>query len=596
MKLAELATCRRMEEVLVQRDDRPDATPTASMQHHLQSCPTCRGRQQTWALVQQRALAANDVLDDLTRARVFGRVQASLAARPAREGGPGRRTRPMRTRFAWSLAFAAVVMLAFVLGTRLRTPDPGVAVTPVALEPYALHGPTEPRWVVPGKGLDHLELPPHASMRARLGPAADLTLLGPLELTVRDREKQRVELELGRGTLLADFDGSGGRSLRISTPDATVDIVGTRFMVDTSATRTRVAVAHGLVRVESKGRSRMVGAGLSWSTDQDALAPLDGGTVRMFARAALGQWEEELASESPPKDRKAETSEEDDKEGAKTGAKTGQGTIETGEGASRGTATERTVRRRRVHVRRPRTPLAVEFGGANQTEPRASQTDSSVVGSRLALVDAPQVPTRSPPPVPTAPLEEAAPAVVAPSPSAAPPAATVPVPTRPSASRATVSSLYKEAEQALKRGDAAGGKERLEALVRAFPRDTMADSARFELALQARQGGDQREALARLREILGHGTSGPFVEPARFLRCRVYLDEDRAAAETCLVRFVRDYPQSPHDEVAVRALVELSQAKGQCSKASQFAEMYLQRHPQGRFAEAAARVRSHCGE
>jgi hypothetical protein len=46
----------------------------------------------------------------------------------------------------------------------------------------------------------------------------------------------------------------------------------------------------------------------------------------------------------------------------------------------------------------------------------------------------------------------------------------------------------------------------------------------------------------------------------------------------------------------VRALVELSQAKGQCSKASQFAEMYLQRHPKGPFAEAAARVRSHCGE
>jgi len=54
--------CRRMEEVLVQRDAQPDAMPIASMQHHLQSCPTCRSHQQTWALVQQRASAANDVL------------------------------------------------------------------------------------------------------------------------------------------------------------------------------------------------------------------------------------------------------------------------------------------------------------------------------------------------------------------------------------------------------------------------------------------------------------------------------------------------------------------------------------------------------
>ena len=48
--------------------------------------------------------------------------------------------------------------------------------------------------------------------------------------------------------------------------------------------------------------------------------------------------------------------------------------------------------------------------------------------------------------------------------------------------------------------------------------------------------------------------------------------------------------------VAVRALIELSRAKGQCSKASQLAETYLQRHPKGAFADEAARVRSHCGE
>jgi len=124
----------------------------------------------------------------------------------------------------------------------------------------------------------------------------------------------------------------------------------------------------------------------------------------------------------------------------------------------------------------------------------------------------------------------------------------------------------------------------------------MADAARFELALLAKKDGNTTGAMAQIREILSHGPSGPFVEPARFLRCRVYLDGDRDAAETCLTRFVRDYPQSPHDDAAVRALIELSQRKGQCTKASQLAEVYLRRHPEGPFAQEAARVRSHCGD
>ena len=158
-----------------------------------------------------------------------------------------------------------------------------------------------------------------------------------------------------------------------------------------------------------------------------------------------------------------------------------------------------------------------------------------------------------------------------------------------------MSSLYKEAEQALGRGDATAARQRLAAVVHTFPRDAMADSARYELALLAHKDGDRREALALLREILGRGTGGAFVEPARFLRCRVYLDEDRDAAETCLVRFIRDYPRSPHGDVALQALVELSRARGQCGKAQQHAEVYLERYPHGRFAAEAARVRSRCG-
>jgi len=87
-----LAACRRLEEVLVERDANRDANrdamTTASLQQHLQSCEDCRRHQQTWAWVQQSALAANDVLDDLTSARVFGRVRARLDWEAAQRGKP----------------------------------------------------------------------------------------------------------------------------------------------------------------------------------------------------------------------------------------------------------------------------------------------------------------------------------------------------------------------------------------------------------------------------------------------------------------------------------------------------------------------------
>ena len=587
-----LALCRQVEKVLVERAGGADAVAFASMQHHLQTCSSCRQRQRTWTLVRRSASAANDVLDDLTRARVFGRVQAVLGAGAAGGGGRERavRVRRVRVRVAWSTAFAAVLILTFVLGTRLRRSEVTRAVAPVALEPYAVHVPAEPRLSVPGKGLDHLELPPRASMRARLGPAADLTLLGPLELAVRDSDKPRVELELGRGTLLGDFDGSGGRSLRISTVDATVDIVGTRFMVVATATHTRVAVDHGLVRVESKGRVRLVGAGLLWSTDQDDLAPIDVGTAGMFQQAALGRWQE-LASAPVPADAKAT----ERPEGA-----TKDDRVSGAEKTGRGGGKDPTARRRRVRVHR-RTEVVER--ASREPSRLSGPAGSSAGGARpIAAAMSPsmaRVPLEEAPPPP----EVVAPGSASPEGSAARASAPVapatepaPAAAPPAAPRASVSTVYKEAERAASRGDEAASKERLASLVRAFPHDVMADAARFELALLAKKDGNTTGAMAQIREILSHGPSGPFVEPARFLRCRVYLDGDRDAAETCLTRFVRDYPQSPHDDAAVRALIELSQRKGQCSKASQLAEVYLRRHPEGPFAQEAARVRSHCGD
>jgi len=192
-----------------------------------------------------------------------------------------------------------------------------------------------------------------------------------------------------------------------------------------------------------------------------------------------------------------------------------------------------------------------------------------------------------------APAEAAAKAPPPAAPAAAPSAAPE---TRPGE---TASSLYRRAEAALRQGDRIAGKKLLDQLVRAFPDQPATDSARYELAVMAERDGQSSEALARTREILRPGAQGPFVEPAEFLRCRVHLaqhgDPERRAALACLTGFVRDYPGSPHDEVALRALIELSREQGQCGEARRFAEAYLQRHPGGPFAADAGRVRSQCG-
>ena len=116
------AVCRQTEEVLVERNAERDAILMASTQQHFQSCRACERHQRTWLLVRENASKADDVLDDLTRARVFGRVQARLGAHTAREGRRQGPARTKRTRIAWSLAFAAVTVLAFASHTRSMYP------------------------------------------------------------------------------------------------------------------------------------------------------------------------------------------------------------------------------------------------------------------------------------------------------------------------------------------------------------------------------------------------------------------------------------------------------------------------------------------
>ena len=75
------------------------------------------------------------------------------------------------------------------------------------------------------------------------------------------RRGRRTTIDMSRGFVAVAFTGGHGRRLRVRTPAATVDVVGTRFVVDIGANGvTTVAVSEGRVRVRAGGRTLAVGA------------------------------------------------------------------------------------------------------------------------------------------------------------------------------------------------------------------------------------------------------------------------------------------------------------------------------------------------
>jgi outer membrane protein assembly factor BamD (BamD/ComL family) len=532
------ATCRKVQGAFAR--DRLEPQLAALMSHHLRDCADCRAQDRRRGQIADAILAADGTLDDLTRTQVLVRLLEAQRRQRA-SGATAERARD-RTWIGWALAVsAAAVLLIAVVPRPARQPPQGTPrLQPLTLGPYAVRSSADASAGLSGRGTDRVELSAGASMRARLGRAADLTLLGPLELAVRNADEQVVVLELKRGTLIGDLDGSAGRRLHIATPDAAVDIVGTRFLVEVVSGRTRVSVEHGRVRVESRGQVHVLDARQEWTTDRADAEPLGARRAALFERAAHGALEA-LAPDS----------------------------------------SDATVRRPAPTPsraeRRASPARAVAF--SEDAAPAAPAESSRAVRPELPRATAPAL--RPAPPKTS--VAAAAPAVAR---------TAVPAPQKPR--EETSASLYRGAETALRQGDDVAAKRLLDQLVRTFPDDPMTDSARYELALMAEKAGNVNEARAQTREILRPGAQGPFVDPARFLRCRITLAEDKAAATLCLTRFVSDFPQSPHDEVALRALIDLAREGRRCADARQFAETYLQRHPHGRFTTEAERARSQC--
>jgi TolA-binding protein len=542
------STCRELVDAIT-RDDRDDGAKAERIERHTPHCEACAARAHTRATVRDAVLAENDRLDDLTRTRVWARLTDTIDAVAARRASKGGRW----VRLAWPLGLAAAAVALLVVLHQSQwsrtTPVKEVATLPAdrVLTPYLVKTADEAERTELGKALDRLELPARTTVRAHLAQLAELMLVGPLDLKVASAKQGLVEVELARGTLVGDYDGARGGKLRVRSGEVTVEIVGTLFAVEANAGTTRVSVAHGKVRVERPGEVVVLVGGQSWSTSSKNVEPLARPASLLFEQAARGRVDQANAAD-PRGPALAEVQ-------ARLGAE---------------------APLREATASRVRRPLAANL------DRRAPEEQPDLASS----APEPQASSWTTPP--------AAPAVPS-VPPAAPRAELAPAPISPPAAPVTASSLYRQAEAALQRGEVARGQQLLSDLVLRFPDDPTADAARFELALNYQKAGKRDQALALADELVRGGREGPFVEPARFLRCR--LDVERAEkASACLQRFAEDYPRSPHHAQALQMLIEIEVTAGHCAQAADLAKRYLALHPHGAFAAQAEKVRSDCGK
>jgi len=169
-----------------------------------------------------RALMTTDEnLDDVKRARLWARLEPRLLGAHA----------PARSRWRWAL------------------PTGGALAAAAAIAVWLGRGGDAPRALV---------APADATLTAMVGPYARVAVVGPARVEV-GAEGETSAIRVRSGTLLAEFEGGAGRSLRVVAPGLEVEVVGTLFAVAVDGTGTCVSVAHGRVRVTTAAGVVMVG-------------------------------------------------------------------------------------------------------------------------------------------------------------------------------------------------------------------------------------------------------------------------------------------------------------------------------------------------
>ena len=487
------------------------------------SCASCQAMARRRDTVRS-AMTVDDELDDIKRARIWTQLEGRLAADAA---VPVRRSR--RAIAIGGAAAAAVV----------------VAAAFVARSPHR-------------DELHTLTVPVDTVVASRLGAHTSASIVGPAELELLTGEADSVRVRLHRGTLLAEFEGGAGRSLRIETRGALVEVVGTLFAVEARDGTTCTSVAHGRVRVTSTAGVVYVAAGERHCTGA-SIHPIGDDM-----RTALLQ---HAAHREPP---------------AIASAGSPAASVARSEAADppASPAIERPV---------PAPSLAAPGPRAAPAPPRLadppSAPDPRVADTRAApaphladpraappprLADPRSAPPRSPRrPEPAAGAAELPSAPGTAAPHAFPPGAPL---------AATPDELYRTAEAALAAHDPAAADRALAALVTEHPASSLVDQALYErarIAYQRRAWAAARSHLAQLAAV----SSTLFAEPGRYLRCRIAVETGEATAAACLVDYRAAFPRSPHDLDALALLVQLAHARGGCPGAEALLDELAQSYP-----------------
>ena len=502
--------------------------------------------------------------DEITRSRAEARLSAEL------ERQPGRGNRRVLRRAAALLALGAAAgaaLTARTVVTARRSRVAGGAESAIRFEPYVVAPTAGAGAATMPEPLEQpasrLDVPAGWLVRTSLGDAVAITLTGPARAwSERAADSGQTVVHLDRGRLLASLEGGTGRRLRIVSPGAITDVVGTLFSVEVVGGASRVAVAHGRVRVSpAPGMSgdparapREIAAGQSWLTtlpEPDEIEP------------ALAEALSEHERTPPPR-----------------GATVPLSVVEAPAGAG------------------------VWVGKRRIASAPAWMLVESHVAVRLSAPARAAAPPADPfPPPSTEPAQE--PAQERSRPGSEPPArAATPAGPRPLLARSgaesteppafappeemTAQTLFREADAARAAGDTGLALRTLRALVERFPRESATAAARYELALMEETAGHGDAALRDLAAV----DTPSLEEPTDYLRCRVLAKRAVTEAERCLADFRRRFPSSAHDADALAAETALAMVRGGCPAAQALLAELEWRHPGH---GSAVRLRAACG-
>lgn len=229
--------CGRTWELEALRDGRLGDASRARVEAHVTGCTGCQDVAESLARIAESVAGAGHGLDELALRRLRTKVLRDADARVRRSAGP----HTARMRRIWGavgmVAVAGTVAAALMLSRGERSP----------------------------------------ARTERLPPAHAAVIIEPSQGTVWSRNLTRGvdRIVLVRGIVRLRVDRHrGDATVRVVTPDATVEDIGTVFAVDVQDGRTRaVRVEEGRVSITfTDGRRVDLGAGEAWQASTNARA------------------------------------------------------------------------------------------------------------------------------------------------------------------------------------------------------------------------------------------------------------------------------------------------------------------------------------